>query len=98
MFKSYAEQFANHWLLVAENDYDTYRFLLEMEGDNITGISDELRQEWETLAEQVVKLVEEHISPIASEIIGSLIQGQGSMPFDIIARRVLEMKAEVANV
>lgn len=91
---TYADQFAQDWLLVAENDYDTYRSLLEMEGDNIASISDELRQEWETLAEQVVELVEEHISPIASEIIGSLIQGQGSTPFDIIARRVLEMKRE----
>lgn len=57
-------------------------------------ISDNLRQEWEQLAEQVIELVEENISPIAGMFISQILQGQGSRPFDIIARRVLEMKAE----
>ena len=95
---TYAEQFANDWLLVAENDYDTYRSLLEQEGDSMSAISDNLREEWEQLAEQVSELVEESISPIAGMFISQMLQGQGSRPFDIIARRVLEMKAEVANV
>ena len=91
---TYAEQFANDWLLVAENDYDTYRSLIEQEGDNIATISDNLREEWEQLTEQVVELVEENISPIAGLFIAQMLQGQGSTPFDIIARRVLEMKEE----
>lgn len=91
---SYADQFANDWLLVAENDYDTYRSLIEQEGDNIATISDNLREEWEQLTEQVVELVEENISPIAGLFIAQMLQGQGSQPFDIIARRVLEMKEE----
>lgn len=92
---TYAEQFANDWLLVAENDYDTYRSLIEQEGDNIATISDNLREEWEQLTEQVVELVEENISPTAGLFIAQMLQGQGSYPFDIIARRVLEMKEEV---
>ena len=90
---TYAEQFANDWLLVAENDYDTYRSLLEQEGNEIATISDNLREEWEQLAEQVVELVEENISPTAGLFIAQMLQGQGSTPFDIIARRVLELKA-----
>ena len=92
MAKATAEQFAEDWLLVAENDYDTYRSLLATEGDMVT-ISNELREEWEQLAEQVVELVEEKISPTASLFIGQIIQGWGSYPFDIIARRILELKA-----
>ena len=92
MAKATAEQFAEDWLLVAENDYDTYRSLLATEGDSVAVISDELRQEWEQLAEQVVELVEEKISPTASLFISQILQGQGSTPFDIIARRVLELK------
>ena len=90
-----ADQFATDWLLVAENDYDTYRSLLEQEGESMSAISDNLREEWEQLAEQVSELVEEKISPIAGQFIAQMLQGQGSLPFDIIARRVLEMKAEV---
>lgn len=94
---TYAEQFANDWLLVAENDYDTYRSLLEQKGDSVSAISDNLREEWEQLAGQVVELVEENISPIAGLFIAQMLQGQGSRPFDLIARRVLEMKAEVRS-
>lgn len=93
MLNSYAEQFANDWLLVAENDYDTYRSLLEQEGDSVAVISNNLRLEWEELAGQVVELVEENISPTAGLFIAQMLQGQGSTPFDLIARRVLEMKA-----
>jgi hypothetical protein len=87
-----AEQFANNWLLVAENDYETYRELLEIEGDNVATISDKLREEWEYLAEQVTELVEREISPTASLFIAQMLQGQGSLPFDLIARRVIELK------
>lgn len=87
-----AEHFADNWLLVAENDYETYRELLEIEGDNVATISDTLREEWEYLAEQVTDLVSEKISPTASLFIAQMLQGQGSLPFDLIARRVLELK------
>jgi hypothetical protein len=90
--KIIAEQFASDWLLVAENDFNTYRELLEIDGDSVPAISDQLREEWENLAEQVVELVEENISPIAGLFIAQLLQGQGSTPFDIIARRVIELK------
>jgi hypothetical protein len=90
-----AEQFANDWLLVAMNDYDTYTALMsEAENSNVVGLSDSLRDEWEMLAEQVTELVAEHISPIASLFIGQVLQGQGSLPFDLIAREVLATKKE----
>lgn len=94
-----AEQFASEWLLVAENDYEMYSHLLqEAKEKELSALSDTLRQEWEYLTEQVTELVEESISPQAGLFIAQILKGQGSLPFDIIARRVMEMKAEVANV
>jgi hypothetical protein len=88
-----AEQFANEWLLVAMNDYDTYRELMEeAEEGNTIALADKLREEWETLAEQVTELVAEKISPTASLFIGQWLQGQGQLPFDLIAREVMASK------
>ena len=90
-----AEQFADEWLLVAMNDYDTFRELMEeaQEGDTIA-LADKLREDWERLAEQVKELVAEKISPIASLFVGQWLQGQGQLPFDLIAREVMAKKRE----
>jgi hypothetical protein len=90
-----AQEFADEWLLVAMNDYDSYSSLMEeaSNGDTIA-LADKLRDEWETLAEQVTELVAEHISPIASLFIGQWLQGQGQYPFDLIAREVMATKKE----
>lgn len=87
-----AQFFAENWLLVAENDYDTYHSMLEIEGEDVVTISDELREEWESMVEQVVELVESEVSPLAGLFISRLVQGWGSYPFDLIARRILELK------
>ena len=86
-----ADQFANDWLLVAMNDADSYSELMSdaMFYNNTPELSDKLRGEWERLAEQVTELVAEHISPTASLYIAQILQGQGSLPFDIIAREAL---------
>jgi hypothetical protein len=84
-----ADQFAQDWLLVAMNDYDSYTsLLLDIEGKSVSEFSDEIRRDWENLAEQVCELVEENISPIAGLFISQILKGQGSLPFDIIAKEV----------
>jgi tRNA(Ser,Leu) C12 N-acetylase TAN1 len=93
-----AQQFAEDWLLVAENDGETYEQLVENAKDAVNAgrvsplvvLSDGLREDWEHLAEQVTELVREHISETASLFIAQLLKNQGSLPFDIIAREVLE--------
>jgi hypothetical protein len=90
-----AEQFADEWLLVAMNDYDTFRELMEeAESGDTIALADKLREEWERLAEQVKELTEEKISPIASLFVGQWLQGQGQLPFDLIAREVMAKKRE----
>ena len=86
-----AEQFATDWLLVADNDFDTYSALREEANAlGMVSLSDKLRDDWERLAEQVVETVRENISETASLFIAQMLQGQGSLPFDIIAREVKE--------
>lgn len=92
--QSHAEQFAEEWLLVAMNDYDTYTDLMEKASRlELVALSDELRDEWERLAEQVKELTEEHISPIAGLFIAQILQGQGSLPFDLIAKQVKHLES-----
>ena len=88
-----AQWFADTWLMVAENDRETYEELIELEGDSVSIISDRLRDDWDSLAEQVANLVDDQISETAGLFIKEILVGWGSYPFDIIARRVLELKA-----
>ena len=87
-----AEQFAEDFLLVMENDYEAYTGLMATvkESEGVADLSDTLREEWETLAEQVSELVTEKVSEIAGLLIAQLLQGQGSLPFDIIAKQLRE--------
>jgi len=87
-----AEQFKQDFLLVMENDYEAYTELMAdtKASEGIVQLSDKLREEWETLAEQVTELVTEQISEIAGLLIAQIIQGQGSLPFDLIAKQLRE--------
>ena len=87
-----AEQFKEDFLLVMLNDYEAYSELMDdtKSSDSLVQLSDTLRVEWETLAEQVTELVTEQISEIAGLLIAQLLQGQGSLPFDLIAKQLRE--------
>jgi hypothetical protein len=99
-----AGHFADEWLLVTENDRELSERLYEsaseaLESDNPTvTLSDQLREEWEQLAEQIKDLVEEHISDVASLYVAQMLQGWGSYPFDIIARQATERAKEFQQV
>lgn len=87
-----SDWFATEWLMVAENDRDSYEQLRHDDNYNerVVELSDKLRSDWEWLAEQVTELTAEHISPSASLFISQILQGWGSLPFDIIAKQVKE--------
>jgi hypothetical protein len=87
-----AEQFKQDFLLVMENDYEAYTELMAdvKNTEGIVQLSDTLRGEWETLAEQVTEIVTEQVSEIAGLLIAQLLQGQGSLPFDLIAKQLRE--------
>lgn len=87
-----AEQFAQDFLLVMMNDYEAYSELMDdtRKSESMVELSDKLREEYETLTAQIVELVEDKVSPIASLLIAQLLQGQGSLPFDLIAKQLKE--------
>jgi hypothetical protein len=87
-----AEQFANDFTLVMLNDYEAYSELMTdtRNSESMVELSEKLREEYETLTAQIVELVEEKVSPIASLLIAQLLQGQGSLPFDLIAKQLRE--------
>lgn len=87
-----AQQFAEDFLLVMENDYEAYSEIMDdtRNTGSMVELSDKLREEYETLTAQIVELVEEEVSPIASLLIAQLLQGQGSLPFDLIAKQLRE--------
>jgi hypothetical protein len=87
-----AEQFKEDFLLVMMNDYEAYTELMDdtKNSEGVVQLSDTLRGEWETLAEQVTELVTEQVSEIAGLLIAQLLQGQGSLPFDLIAKQLRE--------
>lgn len=89
-----SDWFATQWLLVAENDRESYEQLQESarESENMVALSEVLREDWEGLAEQVTDLVNEKISETAGLFISQILQGWGSLPFDIIAKQTLENK------
>ena len=94
-----AEQFAQDWLLIADNNsYEFYNELREKahEADNVVQLSEVLREEWETLVEQVSDLVNRSISPIASDFVTQILGYWGSRPFDLIAEELLNREGENA--
>ena len=89
--KTAKDQFADDFLLVADNDQELYNSLREsaQELNNVPQLSDKLREEYELLAEQVCELVDNNISDTAGLLMRQLLQGWGSSPFDEIARELL---------
>jgi hypothetical protein len=87
-----AEQFKEDFLLVMTNDYEAYTELMAdtKNSESMVELSDKLREEYETLTAQIVELVEDKVSPIASLLVAQLLQGQGSLPFDLIAKQLRE--------
>lgn len=94
-----AEQFAEDYLLVVENDYEAYSEMMGYicETDSVAELSDRLRNEYEALTEAVTAIMENRFSPVAVMLISQLLNYWGSTPFDIIARRVMEQKKEATN-
>ena len=95
-----AEQFANDWLLVIENDQDSWNQLTDTVKEldyDVLRISQALRGEWDELVSQISELVEDQISDVASLLLRQMLY-TGDYPFEVIARHVVERVKEVVNV
>ena len=90
-------QFAEDYLLVTENDSDSYHEILEMpeyKAGNMSGLSDKLREQFEEYIGQVVERESEAGHEAGALLISQMLIGWGTNTFDIIARHYLTLKTE----
>ena len=90
-------QFADDYCLVVDNDFNAYNRILEMEETqtgNMSGLSDKLREQFETYISQVVEREKENGHEIGALLISQMLIGWGSSSFDLIAKHYLRLKTE----
>ena len=93
-----AEQFANDWLLVIENDRESYEQLVEDVKSmdlNVISVTAYLREEWDVLIDQMETQVSK-ISDVACLLLRQMLV-MGDRPFEIIARHVIDRIKEDNN-
>lgn len=95
-----AEQFANDWLLVIENDQESWNQLIDDVKSmdcNVISTTAYLREEWDVLIDQIETQVSK-ISDVVPLLIRQLLV-MGDRPFELIANHVIssikEMEASV---
>jgi hypothetical protein len=95
-----AEQFANDYLLVIENDREAWDDALQSAREhdhNVVALSDDIRKQWETLVDDIALMVNDKNGEVAGLIIRQTLQGWGSTPFDLIARHIITTSEEILN-
>jgi hypothetical protein len=92
-----SHQFAEDYLLVVDNDANSYHAIQDMPellAGNMSGLSDRLRDEFETYISQVVEREQENGNEAGALLISQLLIGWGATTFDIIARHYIGLKTE----
>lgn len=93
-----AEQFANDWLLVIENDQESWNQLIDDVKSmdcNVISTTAYLREEWDVLIDQIETQVSK-ISDVVPLLIRQLLV-MGDRPFELIARYVIDRIKESEN-
>ena len=91
------EQFFNDYTLVVDNEKEQFEDILGRENTragNVSGLSDELREEFETYISQVADRESEAGREVGSMLIREMLIGFGSAVFDDIARHYIEKLEE----
>ena len=87
-----ANQFANDWLLVIENDRDSWNELIDdvkkLDCDLIATTA-YLREEWDVLIDQMATAVESKVSEIGALLLRQMLANLGDYPHRIIANHVI---------
>ena len=90
-----AEQFATDYILVVDNDSDSYHEVIEMAetlAGNMSGLSDKLKEQFETYISEVVQRERENGHEAGALLISQMLIGLGSTTFDRIARHYIEQE------
>jgi len=91
------EQFVSDYCLVVDNEQEQFEDILgrkSTRAGNVSGLSDELREEFETYISQVAERESEAGREVGSMLIREMLIGFGSAVFDDIARHYIEKLEE----
>ena len=91
------EQFVTDYCLVVDNDEESYRNIIGRQtakAGNVSGLSDDLRSEFETYISQVAERESEAGRKIGALLISQMLIGFGSAVFDDIARHYITLTKE----
>ena len=94
------QQFATDYVMVVDNDFNAYSDIMEMQNTkagNVSGLSDELRNQFETYISEVAEREAENGHEVGSLLISQMLIGWGSAVFDDIARHYIAIKKEQVN-
>jgi nicotinic acid mononucleotide adenylyltransferase len=86
-----AEQFANDWLLVIENDQDSWNQLVDdvkSMGCDPIATTAYLREEWDVLVDQMASAVEDKVSDIGALLLRQMLL-TGDYAHQLIANHVI---------
>ena len=86
-----AEQFANDWLLVIENDQDSWNQLVEDVKSmdcHLISTTAYLREEWDVLIDQMADAVEDKVSEVGALLLRQMLS-TGDYAFQLIANHVI---------
>jgi len=91
MCMSAQEVFVEDWLLVIENDQESWTRLVDdvksMDCDLIA-VTTYLREEWDVLVDQMASAVEDKVSEVGALLLRQMLL-TGDYPFQIIANHVI---------
>jgi hypothetical protein len=91
------EQFVTDYCLVVDNEKEKFEDILGRENTragSVSGLSDELREEFETYISQVAERESEAGRKIGALLISQMLIGFGSAVFDDIARHYITLTKE----
>ena len=97
MSNQLAEWFAHDWLLVIENDQDSWNQLVDdvkSMGCDLIATTAYLREEWDVLVDQMASAVEDRVSEIGALLLRQMLT-TGDYPFQLIANHVISSIQEI---
>ena len=90
-------QFASDYTLVIDNDQEGYSQALDIAreaGGSVSKASEKYREQFEEAISQVVERERENGNELIANLIGQMLIGFGSAPFDDIARHYIDIDLE----
>lgn len=99
--KTASQQFADEYILVLENDregWDEATQEARRVDYNMPALSDSIREQFESLASQVIDKSEEEITEFGANVLRQILIGWGTSTFDKIACEIIERDKEALGI